>query len=411
MAQLNITLNQEEILQLLSSNRDDAFKKLLQDSLNYILQAESTEQLKAKKYERSEERTDSRNGTRERQLITRLGKIELIVPRHRDIPFKTLIFDNYKRSEAALVSSMAEMVINGVSTRKVSRVVETLCGVEYSKSMVSEVCKELDSSVNEFKNRRLTKSYPFLLVDATYLKVRDNHRIVSKAFMIAVATDNEGKREILGFDVYDNESNDTWYMFMESLKRRGLNGIRMITSDAHPGIIYALSKTYPEVAWQRCQTHFSRNIIEKTPKRYQAGLQTELLEMYNSRTIEAARVVRDRILSDYNDVAPRAMECLDAGFESAMTVMVLPENIRRFHRTSNHIERLNREIKRRSNVIGVFLNPESIIRILGSVLMELNEALTAKRTHGYPRTMSDYLAGCIPELERIAYEQQKLLAA
>ena len=221
MAQLNITLNQEEILQLLSSNRDDAFKKLLQDSLNSILKAESTEQLKAEKYERSEERTDSRNGTRERQLTTRLGKIELVVPRHRDVPFKSLIFDNYQRSEAALVASMAEMVIAGVSTRKVAKVVETLCGTSYSKSMVSEVCKDLDAVVNEFRNRPLTKAYPFILIDATYFKVRNEHRIVSKALMVAYATNSEGKREVIGFDLFDNESNNTWFMFIESLRKRG----------------------------------------------------------------------------------------------------------------------------------------------------------------------------------------------
>ena len=141
MAQINITLNQDEILQLLSNNREDAFKKLLQDSLNSILQAESTEQLKADKYERSEERTDSRNGSRERILKTRIGKLELVVPRHRNVPFKTLIFDNYKRNEAALVTTMAEMVVNGVSTRKVSKVMETLCGTSCSKSIVSELCK------------------------------------------------------------------------------------------------------------------------------------------------------------------------------------------------------------------------------------------------------------------------------
>ena len=146
MAQLNITLNQEEILQLLSSNRDDAFKTLLQNSLNSILQAESTEQLKAEKYERSDERTDSRNGTRTRQLVTRVGTIDLAVPRHRDVPFHSLVFDNYKRSEAALVASMAEMVVAGVSTRKVAKVVETLCGASFSKSTVSEVCKDMDKA-------------------------------------------------------------------------------------------------------------------------------------------------------------------------------------------------------------------------------------------------------------------------
>lgn len=411
MAQLNITLNQDEILQLLSNNREDAFKKLLQDSLNSILQAESTEQLKAEKYERSEERTDSRNGCRERQLTTRIGKLELIVPRHRNVPFKTLIFDNYKRSEAALVTTMTEMVVNGVSTRKVAKVVETLCETTYSKSMVSEVCKDLDQSVSEFRNRRLTKAYPFVFIDATYLKVRENHRIVSKALMVAIATNTEGKREIIGFDVYDNESNDTWFMFMESLKKRGLNGLRMITSDAHPGIIYAISKTFPTVAWQRCQTHFSRNVIEKTPKKYQKGLQSELLEMYNARTIEDARRIRDRIIGDYSDVASSAMECLDDGFENIMTVMALPDNMRRFHRTSNHIERLNREIKRRSNVIGVFPNTDSIIRLIGSVLMEIDEKFQTQRGFGYPKNSSSALESCISELQKIAYEQQKLLAA
>ena len=411
MAQLNITLNQDEILQLLSESREDAFKKLFQDSLNSILKAESTQQLKAEKYERSEERTDSRNGCRERQLTTRIGTLDLKVPRHRNVPFKTLIFDNYKRSEAALVTTMTEMVVNGVSTRKVANVVETLCGTTYSKSMVSEVCKELEQSVNEFRNRRLDKPYPFVFVDATYFKTRENHRIVSKAFMVAVATNSEGKREIIGFDVYDNESNDTWFMFMESLKKRGLTGLKMITSDAHPGIIYAISKTFPSVAWQRCQTHFSRNIIEKTPKKYQKGLHSELLEMYNARTVSDARKIRDRIMNDYADIAPSAMECLDNGFESIMTVMVLPENIRRFHRTSNHIERLNRELKRRSKVIGVFPNTESIIRLMGSVLIELHEAFITQRNNGYPRNTSAALESCTPKLQEIAVEQQKLLAA
>lgn len=373
--------------------------------------AESSEQLKAEKYERTDERTDSRNGSRERQLNTRIGNITLIVPRHRNVPFKSLVFDNYKRSEAALISSMAEMVVNGVSTRKVSKVIETLCGESPSKSMVSEVCKELDQSVKMFRNRRLNKPYPFLFVDATYLKVREDRRVISKAFMVAIATNMDGQREVIGFDVFDNESNDTWLMFIESLKKRGLKGVKMITSDAHPGILYSISKTYPTVAWQRCQTHFSRNIIEKTPKKYQVGLQTELLEMYNARTVNAARNIRDRIINDYTDIAPAAMECLDNGFESVMTVMALPENIRRFHRTSNHIERLNREIKRRSNAIGIFPNSESILRIIGAVLMEAHDDAIAKPQKGYPCASLEALVDCEHDLQQIAFEQQKLLAA
>lgn len=411
MAQLNITLNQEEILQLLSSSRDDAFKQLLQESLNSILQAESTEQLKAAKYERSDERTDSRNGTRERQLTTRVGKINLVVPRHRDVPFKSLIFDNYKRSEGALVTTMAEMVVAGVSTRKVAKVVETLCGTSYSKSMVSEVCKELDEAVHTFRNRPLNKPYPFVIVDATYFKVRQNHRIVSKALMVAYATNSEGCKEVIGFDLFDNESNNTWFMFIESLKRRGLHGVRMITSDAHPSILYAIKKIYPDVPWQRCQTHFSRNIMDKTPTKYQKGLQYELSEMYSAPSIQEARKIKDRIMDDYYDVAPSAVECLDAGFDSVMTVMVLPKSLRKFHRTSNHIERLNRELKRRSSVIGVFPNEASVIRLMGSVLMDLHEEAQTRRGRGYPTSQLALVEDCLPALRQIAMEQENLLVA
>ena len=181
MAQLNITLNQEEILQLLSNDRNEVFRKLLESSLNSVLKAESQEQLKAQPYERTLDRTDSRNGSRERKLQTRIGTITLNVPRHRNQPFKTMLFDNYSRSEAALISTMSEMVVHGVSTRKVSQIVETLCGTSVSKSAVSEVCKDLSREVEDFRNRQLTGPYPFLTIDATYFKVRENHRVISKA--------------------------------------------------------------------------------------------------------------------------------------------------------------------------------------------------------------------------------------
>ena len=194
MAQLNITLNQEEILQLMAADREGAFKELMQNCLNQFMLAESAEQLKAQPYERTSERTDSRNGSYTRELKTRIGSMELVVPRHRNIPFKTLIFDNYATSEAALISTMAEMVVNGVSTRKVATVMETLCGREFSKSTVSEACKELDKRVIEFKERPLADEYPFVSVDATYFRVRENHRIVSKALFIAYAFNSNGER-------------------------------------------------------------------------------------------------------------------------------------------------------------------------------------------------------------------------
>ena len=412
MAQVNITLNQEEIQALLLYDQGEAFKKILQTSLNKILQAESAEQLKAAPYERSEERTDSRNGSRDRELNTRIGTITLHVPRHRNVPFKTLVFENYSRSEAALVAGMAEMVVNGVSTRKVSRVMETLCGTSFSKSSVSEVCKDLDTSVKEFQTRPLEREYPFLTVDATYFKVRENSRVISKAFMIAYGTNTEGHREILGFGVYANESSATWTDFLLGLKKRGLTGLLMITSDAHEGILNAIGKVFPTVPWQRCQFHFIRNITDKAPKKFQAGLRTELQEMFNCETTAEARKVRDRILEDYRDVAEDAMTCLDEGFESAMTVMLLPAWLRRFYRTSNQIERLNKELKRRSKVIGVFPNEGSILRLMGSVLIERHDAILAGRAVFSKESLASLMNSDVPaKLIAIAEEQRRFLAA
>ena len=412
MAQLNITLNQEEIQALLLEDQGEAFKKILQASLNKILQAESAEQLKAGPYERSEERTDSRNGSRDRDLNTRVGRITLQVPRHRNVPFKTLVFENYSRSEAALVAGMAEMVVNGVSTRKVSRVMETLCGTSFSKSAVSDVCKDLDKAVKEFRNRPLEGDYPFLTVDATYFKVRENSRVISKAFMIAYGTNAEGHREILGFGVYANESSATWTDFLLGLKKRGLTGLLMITSDAHEGILNAIGKVFPTVPWQRCQFHFIRNITDKAPKKYQAGLRTELQELFNCKTLTEARKLRDRIMEDYRDVAESAVTCLDEGFESAMTVMLLPAWLRRFYRTSNQIERLNKELKRRSKVIGVFPNEDSVLRLMGSVLMERHDAIQAGRAVFSKESLVSLMNSDVPaKLIVIAEEQRHLRAA
>lgn len=407
MAQLNITLNLDEILQLLCCNRDEALKKLLQSNLDSVLKAESSAQLGAEPYERTEERTDSRNGFRDRDLTTRIGTIRLHVPRHRNVPFKTMIFDNYSRSEAALIAGMAEMVVNGVSTRKVSLVMETLCGKSYSKSTVSELCRDLEKDVDEFRNRPLDDIYPFLDVDATYFKVREHGRIISKAFMIAYGTNSRGLREVLGFNVYAREAKDTWKDFFTSLKSRGLHGTMMITSDAHEGIRDGISKVFPEVSWQRCQFHFSKNVTENAPKKYQAAIHAELSSMFNSKTVEDARIKRDSIIEEYKEVAEKAMSCLDNGFEDSMTVMVLPNYLRRYFRTSNHIERLNGELKRRSKVINVFPNEKSLLRLIGSVLIEIDELMQNKQTYFGQRALENILVSDIPrKLIEIAAAQR-----
>lgn len=411
MAQANVTLNIEEILQLFLTDRNAAFANLLQNLLNAVLKAESAEQLKAEPYERTEERTGSRNGFRDRPLTTRIGTMTLRVPKHRGgEPFKTFIFDNYCRSEAALLVTMAVMVVNGVATRKVGTVLEMLCGKSFSKSTVSEACKVLDKAVKEFRERMLTVDYPFITVDATYFKVRENYRVVSKALMIAYATNTEGLREIIGLGIYKKESKETWNDFLKGLKARGLKGVRMITSDAHEGIIDAIRRQFPGVPWQRCQFHFSRNIIQKAPAKYQKGLAGELQEMFNCKTIEEARKRRDSILADYGDVAESAMKCLEEGFEEAMTVMVFPLYLRKYFRTSNQIERLNRELKRRSNALNIFPNEESLMRLMGSVLIERNEAMASGRRVFKTETYIDMMTAPLEaKLLEIAGEQRRLL--
>lgn len=409
MSQVHITVEYEEMVALLSKDRNEAFAALMKKVLDAFLLAESEEQIGAGKHERSEDRTDYRNGTRDRPLVTRIGKITLKVPRHRDVPFVTMIFDSYQRNEAALISTMAEMVIQGVSTRKVTNVVEELCGTSFSKSAVSELCKRLDEIVNQFKNRPLTTPYMFVITDAKYFKVRENHSIVSKAFMVAMGITADGRREIIGFDTYETESEPTWIQFLTSLKDRGLTDINMITSDAHSGLIAALKSVYPEVPWQRCQYHFLKNILHEAPKKEQAGLQTELRDMFTAKTMKEARKLRNEIINDYKDVAPKAMEILDNGFEDAMTVMWLPEGMRTPLRTSNYIERENGELERRSAVIRIFPNVASLNRLMGAVLIDRHDLMSTRNALFTKERCITAINEIKPRLLQIAQEQVKLL--
>ena len=306
---------------------------------------------------------------------------------------------------------MAEMVVNRVSTRKASRVIESLCGTSVSKSSVSEICKHLDKEVESFRNRPLEGLYPFLTIDATYFKVRENNRVISKALMLAYGTNEQGHREILGFTAYRNESKNTWQDFLKSLKKCGLKGVIMITSDAHEGIIHAISEVFPTVPWQRCQFHFSRNIADKAPKKYQTGIRAELQEMFACNTLKEARNKKNQIIQEYQDVAETAMSCLDEGFESAMT-MILPRGMQRFFRTSNAAERLNKELKRRSQVIGIFPNEESLIRLMGSVLIEQNRLSQSGKVIFKKESYEALLTSDVQEkLLVIAKEQATMLAA
>lgn len=370
MAQLHFTLDYDFLIGLFAESKDEAFAKLMEAILNQILKAESSEQLGAETYQRSGQRKDYRNGTRMRGLCTRIGKLELEVPRHRNVPFKTVLFENYQRNEQALISTMMEMVVQGVSTRNIQKVTEELCGESFSKSTVSEICRELDIPVKAFKERLLPNKYPFIMADAMYIKVREDHRVRSKALLLAIGVNPEGKKEVLGFDICDAEKTNTWKTFFEGLKSRGLRGVDLVISDSHKGLVESIKECFPGASWQRCQAHLSRNILDKCPKKYMAGLASELTAMFNSSTLEEARRLRDSIFEEYQDVASAAVQTLDEGFEDAMTIMYLPMKYRQSLRTSNIIERENREIRKREKVIQIFPNIESALRLLGAVLMD-----------------------------------------
>lgn len=413
MTQLNITLDQEELLELLSGNREVAFKHLVEKILNQILAAESTEQLGVENYGRSPERKDYRNGTRERELTTKIGTITLEVPRHRKQPFHTMLFELYQRNEAALITTMVEMVVNGVSTRKVSNVIEVLCGKEFSKSTVSEACKVLDSEVKTFKERSLDyEDFPYLMIDATYFKVRENHRIVSKAMMIAIGITDIGKKEIIGLDVYDEECNETWMDFLGKLKQRGLKNPVMITSDGHMAIRHAITKVFPGSAWQRCQFHFMKNVLDAAPNSQRAGLELEMKDIFNkSKTAEEARKKMCEVSAEYRDIAANAVNILENGFEDVLTVFSLPSEMRVALRTSNCIERLNGELKRRSHVIRIFPNKESLLRLMGSVAIDYNDALLSKRMMFHRNTPEKITVEVKIKLQTIALAQKQFLEA
>ena len=409
MAEFNITLSAEILHGLfLNNGRDEAFSKLLETILNQVLMVQSSEQLGAAPYERTEDRTAYRNGFRERELTTRIGTLTLRVPRHRNGEFSTAMFERYQRSEQALVLAMIEMVINGVSTRKIATVTEELCGKSFSKSTVSSLCGRLDPYVKAFRTRPLNTHYEFLVVDALYLKVREDKKVISKGLLIAVGITDEGQREVIGFTLADSESEESWGGFFCDLKERGLNSVGLVTSDDHKGLVKAIRKHFQGTAWQRCQTHFSRNVLDKTPKKHQQEVKQSLNRIYNAKDMEESRRLLKETLTAFESEAPNAMKVLEDGFDDAMAVMSLPRKYRQKFRTSNGVERLNEEIRRRDRVIRIYPNGGSVIRLIGALLIEQNERWTTGRKY---LDMQDYKEHMEKEREKDKKETRNKKAA
>ena len=375
MAQYQINVDSQLLHQLfLGNTQDSGVAKLLESVLNQILQAQVTEQLEAQLYERTENRQGYRNGSYPHQLHTRIGTITLSVPRIRGGKFTTELFARYQRSEQALILTMMEMVVNGVSTRKVAQVTEELCGTEFSKSTVADLCKRLDPIVTAWNNRPLSDSrFPFVLVDALYLKVREDGRVRNRGVMLAVGVNTDGYREVLGLMLGDTESEESWTEFFNWLKSRGLRGVDLIVSDDHGGLVRSIRQQLQGVTWQRCQTHFMRNVLDASPKALKDEIHTHVRAILEAPNPEAARLLLQQTLAAYEDKAAKAMRILEAGFDDVTAVLSLPEKYRKRLRTTNSVERLNEEVRRRERVIRIFPNRESVIRLIGALLMEQDE--------------------------------------
>jgi putative transposase len=379
MASYEITLNSEQLSGLLTD--DKGLQGLVETVLNQVLEAQVTEQIGARPYERSEARKAYRNGYRPRTLTTRVGPLVLHVPQVRDGSFSTTLFARYQRSEQALVLALMEMVLNGVSTRKVTAITETLCGTRFSRSTVSQLCTALDTRVQAWNERSLGgQAYPFVAVDALVVKVRRDEAVRATSALIVAGINEQGMREVLGLWLGDSESEGTWADMFAGLKRRGLRGVEVLVSDDHAGLVKAVQRYFQGVLWQRCQVHLGRNVLGRTPHHLRAQMAAGLRRIFQAEDRPAARAAFAAVAATLAGRAERALAILEEGLEDALTVLSLPEKYRVRLRTTNGLERLNEEIRRRERVIRIFPNEASALRLIGALLAEQHEVWsTGKR--------------------------------
>lgn len=365
---------------LLSSllSEQDGLAKLLEAVLNQLLDAQASEQVGAGRYERSEERVAYRNGYRPRQLYTRVGPLTLRVPQMRDGQFSTEIFSRYQRSEQALILSLMEMVLNGVSTRKVTKITEELCGASFSKSTVSQLCLGLDARVTAFNERDLG-AFPFVIVDAMYFKARDGNAVQSKAALVVSGVNEQGHREILGLRIGDSESEAFWLDTFRWLKQRGLKDVRYVVSDDHSGLVNAAQRCFQGAIWQRCQVHFMRNVLSHTSDKHKQEMGEGLKRIFSSDNGKEARQKFNELAAQMENKAAKAIDCLERGLEDALVVLALPSKYRRRLKSTNMQERLIQEIRRRERVIRIFPNEESALRLMGALLAEIHEEWQGRR--------------------------------
>lgn len=358
-------------------------REIVERVLQELLETEMTEHIGAAPYERTENRNGHRNGHKPRVLRTRVGTLNLLVPQDRDGTFSTRLFARYQRNEKALVLALMEMYIEGVSTRKVTEVTEALCGTSFSKSLVSQLAGRLDAELEAWRSRPLeAESYPYVFVDARYEKVRVGHRVVSQGVQVVSAVRDDGLREILGVEVADTESEATYQELFRSLKRRGLKGVELVVSDDHEGLKAALARHFQGASHQRCQVHYSRNLLGMVGASKRKELAADLRAIFAAPAREQALRIASSVAQKWREQGhEKVAEHLEEHVEECLSCLSFPESHRRRIRTTNGQERLNQEIRRRTRVVRIFPNREACLRLVTALCVEQSEEWVTGRRY------------------------------
>ena len=361
-------------------NDPDFLNQAVTRFLQQFIEAEITSFLQAEPYQRTTDRNGYRNGYKPRIVKTRVGRIELSVPQDREGRFHSELFARFQRSEKALILALQQAYLQGVSTRKVTKITEALCGTSFSKSQISELCQELDTDIKAWRERPLEQAYPYLIIDATYLHIRSRGQVASEGVLIVSGIASSGHRDILSIDVAHTETEATYADLFKDLKKRGLKGVQLVISDHHEGLQNAIKRHFQGASWQHCQTHFHRNIKGITPPKYQREVAQALKDVFNAPDHNTAQKRLSELMDTYEQILPNVVDKIDRDIIHCLACFHFPQKHRKRIRTTNLLERLNREIKRRADVVQIFPNQEACERLIGALCMEWSEEwITGRR--------------------------------
>lgn len=371
----------EDVIQMLAANGDNKFSRVIEKVVNEAMKLERAKVLNAEPYERTEGRAGYANGFKDKTLALATGKVLLKIPQVRGLEFYPSCIEKGIRSERALKLAIAEMYVKGVSTRRVSDIVEILCGTEVSSSQVSRLGKELDKEVSAWRARPLGQ-IQYLVVDATYESVREDSSVVKQALLVAIGVDYNGNRHILDTAVAGSEAEINWRNFLEGLIRRGMHGLQMITSDDHAGLRAAIDAVFPGILWQRCQFHLQQNARAYVSRKDDVPVvANDIRKVFNAPDRENAERYLKQLVDKYQKTHPRFAAWADENIREGLSVFSIPQNHRRKMRTSNLAERQMKEINRRTKVVGVFPNADSLLRLAASMLIEQNDQWQSEKRY------------------------------